>query len=75
MGAQKTLCSLQGIMAHGADPLAPPSLPPPDTVLHQQLSLCHSEGFRAEASMQFLFFLEEITVNSRVGMRRDIFYL
>lgn len=58
-----------------AEPFTLPAFPPTDTFLNWQFSLCHSRGFRAQTSMQFLFFLEGIMANSGVGRLSDIFYI
>lgn len=58
-GRKKLVCEALW-HTQSTDPFAPPSLPPTDTFLNWQLSLCHSRGFRAETSMQFLFFLKKL---------------
>ena len=48
MAAEKTLSHLQGIVdTQSADPCVPASVPPTDTFLIRQLSLCHCKGFGA----------------------------
>lgn len=58
-GRKKLVCEALW-HTQSTDPFAPPSLPPTDTLFNWQLSLCHSRGFRAETSMQFLFFLKKL---------------
>lgn len=57
------------------DPRAPLSVPPTDTFLNQQLSLCHCRGSGAGSSMTFPFFLEKIKVNGCVDRHRKIHFL
>lgn len=75
-GAEKALSHQTDVVdTQSTDPCAPLSVPPTDTFLNQQLSLCHCRGSGAGTSMKFPFFLEKIKVNGCVDRLRDIFYM
>lgn len=74
--AEKALSHQTDVVdTQSTDPCAPLSVPPTDTFLNQQLSLCHCRGSGAGTSMKFPFFLEKIKVNGCVDRLRDIFYM
>ena len=74
--AEKALSHQTDIVdTQSTDPCAPLSVPPTDTFLNQQLSLCHCRGSGAGTSMKFPFFLEKIKVNGCVDRHRKMHFL
>lgn len=74
--AEKALSHQTDIVdTQSTDPCAPLSVPPTDTFLNQQLSLCHCRGSGAGTSMKFPFFLEKINVNGCVDRHRKMHFL